>query len=214
MEASVRLDLRTPTGAFQCGALAPCPVDGRPIEGRIVAVDGNVELLSVGLELDGVFTQPGDASYGFATQVVAFDPRTGQVRCSPPQRIHRMQRRVCLRVPIDLRIELAVAGPRRRSEPGHSGWLTATTFDLGIAGIGVVAHQVLGVDQIVLCRLALPLHDGDDVLEIRARVTRIGLEPGDPDAAPVFNYGLEFMDLAEHAERRLQAAFERLTASS
>lgn len=178
-----------------------------------MSVDGNVELLTVGLHLDGVYTQPGDASYGFATQVVAFDPRSGLMRCSPPQQIHRMQRRVCVRIGVEIGVELALAGPRRSNEPGHNGWITASGIDLGIAGIGIVARHVLAVEQVVLCRMALPYQHGHDLLEVRARVTRIGLEPGDPDDPPVFNYGLEFCDLGDQAEQRLVDALDHVLAA-
>jgi c-di-GMP-binding flagellar brake protein YcgR len=205
MTSAVRLELYTLTGTLRVGALAADLDEKSEIDAQIVTLDGAVELLDVGLELEGFFTKPGDASYGFITRVRSLDSKTGQLQCTPPQSIHRLQRREFLRIEISLPVAVAVAGPRRDKEPGPDGWCQATAFDMSAAGLGVTCAQVLPVGQVVIARFSLPTRHGPLEIENRALITRISLDAQAPDSG-LLAYGLVLVDLPRILEESMVAA--------
>jgi c-di-GMP-binding flagellar brake protein YcgR len=212
MTDAVRLEFYTLTGSLRLGAFASALDDQTSIAAQIVTMDGALEQLEVGLDLEGFYTRPGDASYAFVTRIVALDTKSGELRCSPPQRVHRLQRREFLRLPLTIRVDLAVAGPRRLTEPGPSGWCEATATNVSAAGLGVSCAEVLPVGQVVLTRFSLPTrHDPLDV-ETRSLVTRIALDPERQDDSSRLAYGLVFVDLARPVEEAIVAAVHWMQA--
>jgi hypothetical protein len=212
MTDAVRLEFYTLTGSLRLGAFAASVDDQTSISANIVTMDGALEQLEVGLELEGFYTRPGDAGYGFVTRIVAVDTRSGELRCSPPQRIHRLQRREFLRLPLTIRVDLAVAGPRRLNEPGPTGWCEATATNVSAAGLGVTCAEVLPVGQVVLSRFSLPTRYEQLVVETRSLVTRIALDPEREESSARLAYGLVFVDLARPLEEAIVAAVHWMQA--
>jgi len=206
MADSVRLEFYTMTGSLRVGAFASEVDDQSSIAAQIVTMDGALEQLEVGLDLEGFYTRPGDASYAFVTRIVALDTKSGELRCSPPQRVHRLQRREFLRLPLTLRVALALAGPRRLNEPGPTGWCEATATNVSAAGLGVSCDQVLPVGQVVLTRFTLPTRHEPLAVETRSLVTRIALDPERVEESSRLAYGLVFVDLARPVEEAIVAA--------
>ncbi|MGE0878369.1 MAG: flagellar brake protein [Acidimicrobiia bacterium] len=167
---------------------------GRAIHLRLEGSTDAFVNLPPGTLVEASFSRSMDASYRFAASIAGV---RGQVLyLAWPDAIEREQSRRHVRLPIDIAMGYAMAGPRRLDST-LPGWRSARTLDVSGCGMRVVTEDPLDPGAVVIAQLDMPGRQSDVRLQVRAKVVR-RFRAGDSQT-----YGLEFSDLSTKEEENI-----------
>lgn len=167
---------------------------GRAIHVRFEGPAAAFAAIPPGTFVEASFSRSMDASYRFAAAVAGVRGQT--LYLAWPESIEREQSRRHVRLPIELTMGYAMAGPQRLGT-GLVGWRAGMTVDVSGCGLRVRTDDAIDPGAVLIAHLDLPSRERELHLQARAKVVR-RFRAGDAQS-----YGLEFCDLASRDEESI-----------